>query len=132
LELAEKLKTSSAEAELRSAVSRAYYGAFHTARLKIEACGVCLPESAEAHKKACFCLAVVSKPASAMLETLRRKRNEADYRLSDLNYQKTDIVATHVSTARACVQMIESLSVDAIRAPIRAYARDVLKYVLPE
>jgi hypothetical protein len=132
LELAERLSKTHSEAELRSAVSRAYYGAFHAARLKLEACGVILPESAEAHKKACFCLDVIAHNVSAALDSLRRKRNEADYCLSNIKFRDETFVALQISTARNCVDSIKSLETKVIREPIRAYARDVLKYDLAD
>jgi hypothetical protein len=132
LELAERLALIPSEAELRSAVSRAYYGAFHAALLKLEECGVRLPESAEAHKKACYCLEVVTKPAAVALEELRKKRNEADYRLSSAEYRDPTFVSSQVFAARNCVRIIESLDIRQIRDPVRTYARDVLKYLLIE
>ena len=45
LQLAIRLSAGVTEAEWRSAVSRAYYGAFHVARQFVESCGVTLPRS---------------------------------------------------------------------------------------
>jgi hypothetical protein len=56
LTLARTLSKSAGEAELRSAVSRAYYSAFHSARILIESCGVQLPLSASAHEKITNCM----------------------------------------------------------------------------
>lgn len=41
--LAVKLSNSQEEADLRTAVSRAYYGAFHSARQLLEECGIGFP-----------------------------------------------------------------------------------------
>ncbi|HEX7380161.1 MAG TPA: hypothetical protein VF278_23775, partial [Pirellulales bacterium] len=58
--LAVKLSNSAHEAELRTAVSRAYYGAFHSARDLLEDCGISFPPKellgADVHRKIRFCL----------------------------------------------------------------------------
>jgi hypothetical protein len=59
LHLAVRLSGGATEAQWRSAVSRAYYGAFHLARDFVESCGVTLPKTAEAHDKLQWCLAQV-------------------------------------------------------------------------
>jgi hypothetical protein len=51
LHLAIRLSAGKTEAELRTSVSRSYYGAFHVARALVVNCGVILPETAEAHRK---------------------------------------------------------------------------------
>jgi hypothetical protein len=56
LHLAVRLSGGATEAQWRSAVSRAYYGAFHLARDFVESCGVTLPKTAEAHDKLQWCL----------------------------------------------------------------------------
>jgi hypothetical protein len=56
LHLAVRLSGGATEAEWRSAVSRAYYGAFHLARDFVESCGVTLPKTADAHDKLQWCL----------------------------------------------------------------------------
>ena len=52
---AESLGRSSSEADLRSAVSRAYYGAFHESRTLLNDCGVWLPKTEQVHIKIGFC-----------------------------------------------------------------------------
>ena len=45
LDLADELLDGSGEASWRSAVSRAYYAAFHTARLLLIHCGFLIPRA---------------------------------------------------------------------------------------
>lgn len=61
-----KLSASTAEAELCSAVSRAYYGAFHLACDLVAGFGIELPASADAHQKLRFCLDASGDPGAAM------------------------------------------------------------------
>jgi uncharacterized protein (UPF0332 family) len=71
------------EAALRSAVSRAYYAAFHCARLRAEAEGESIPEKGEAHGTVIRYFRLSSdrdrKDIARALEQLRDDRNEADY-----------------------------------------------------
>lgn len=136
LVLATRLSASTGEAELRSAVSRAYYDVFHAARLLIEDCGVACPESAEAHDKVSKCLQN-SQHANIVatgdkLSSLRTARNRADYRLQDTRYGNPNYVAVQMAIAReiADALRIAQTDVQAIRDPIRHYAASTLKLIL--
>ena len=87
LDLAEHLLSHGTEAALRTAVSRAYYGAFHRAVLLIREMGVALPIGPESHQKVRFCLMEAGDASSLyagdMLQSLRQDRNVADYDLID-------------------------------------------------
>jgi len=43
-----------------------------------------------------------------------------------------EYIKTQVSTARQLVQIIDALDPKEIREPVRKYAKDVLKYDLPD
>lgn len=144
ISLAVKLSNCRQEAELRTAVGRAYYGAFHAAREVLEECGVCFPPKelfgADIHRKVQFCLANAGDPDAALvakkLNTLRRQRNQADY---DLKTERFSL--SNVKNVRSCVQMAIEI-VDAleqsrsaqgfgpVREKVRTYARDVLRLPL--
>ena len=49
MDVADILITGTHEAEWRSAVSRAYYSAFHAGRLLLRACGFDVPQADQAH-----------------------------------------------------------------------------------
>jgi uncharacterized protein (UPF0332 family) len=87
LACAEKFSKGSTEAELRSAVSRAYYGAFHEALALLHVCGVWLPKTEQVHVKLGFCLRdcgdLGATTAGRELEILRSRRKIADYDLGD-------------------------------------------------
>ena len=87
LDLASRLVVSGTEAAFRTAVSRAYYGAFHSAALLIKEMGVSLPIGPESHQKVRYCLMESGeKPglqAGESLQILRKHRNQADYDLDE-------------------------------------------------
>ena len=61
---AEQFAEGLTEAVLRSAVSRAYYGAFHQALALLHACGVWLPKTEQVHVKVGYCLNKLFRPHS--------------------------------------------------------------------
>ncbi len=79
------------EAKLRSAISRAYYGAFNEARQRLELrTRTRFSEGPEAHKEVQHKLAEGDERLQRIAETLRRlrlERNRADYR----DYMDRDI-----------------------------------------
>ena len=81
---AEHFARGSTEAELRSAVSRAYYGAFHEALALLHACGVWLPKTEQVHVKVGYCLRDCgdqdAAKAARELELLRSPRKEESFR----------------------------------------------------
>lgn len=139
--LAVKLSNGRQEAELRTAVSRAYYGAFHSARELLEECGVSFPAKelfgADVHRKLRFCLANAENADAALISNrlnyLRRRRNTADYDL------KTDRFAlAHDKNVRAsimtAIEIVDALqrcrtadTFSQFRKLVRRYARDVLR-----
>ena len=85
LELAARLMADGTEAAYRTAVSRAYYGAFHAAVMLIKEMGVSLPIGPESHQKVRYCLMESGEAAGVQagdsLQILRQDRNRADYDL---------------------------------------------------
>jgi uncharacterized protein (UPF0332 family) len=82
LNVAEEWVTGLSEAEWRSAVSRAYYGAFHVARSLLQACGFEVPLADRSHAYLWLRLSNCGHPdlqkAGEALNDLRGRRNEAD------------------------------------------------------
>src|SRR5436305_11388317 len=83
LALGNRLATGTTEADWRTAVSRAYYAAFHVARQLLADLNFTVPRADRAHQYLVFrlsnCGASAVEPAGRDLETLRRLRNRADY-----------------------------------------------------
>lgn len=138
LSLAIRLSASPHEADLRSAVSRAYYGAFHIARGFIEDCGIRFSDKklygSDVHRKVRFCLRESGRydvvRAGEKLGSLRDERNQADY---DLKLRKFDppTIALRLKMTHEIVDAVERCRRDpafeAIRDRMRTYARDVLR-----
>ena len=103
LACAERLAASKHEADLRSAVSRAYYAAFHEAQALLRDCGVRLPRTEQAHVKMTFCLQdcgeAVAEEVGHSIEFLRNQRKVADYELDNSRF--TDAHRVQTETARA-------------------------------
>lgn len=136
VELATVLLANPREAAQRSAVSRAYYGAFNCARRLIESCGFSFSDSAETHEKLPWCLESSGdrelKVVSAKLHTLRRLRNAADYDMQGSRLASRLFVALQVESARKIVDVIDSAQarLPAFRQSVRDYPKNVLGKVL--
>jgi uncharacterized protein (UPF0332 family) len=141
ISLAVKLSNSRQEAELRTAVSRAYYGALHAARELLEQCGVGFPPKelfgADVHRKVRFCLANANDADAALfankLSDLRSQRNNADY---DLKTERFSLAHAKNVSARTqlAIEIVDALQrcqseprFGGFQEKVRAYARDVLR-----
>jgi uncharacterized protein (UPF0332 family) len=144
ISLAIKLSNSQQESELRTAVSRAYYGAFHSARELLEDCGIRFPSAeligADIHRKVRFCLAHTDNDDAALvvnrLSSLREQRNHADYDLKIDRFAAAN--ARNVkTTVRIAVEIVDALqrcrsepAFSALRATVRGYAHEILRLPL--
>jgi len=125
LNLAESWIQSGSEAEWRSAVSRAYYAAFHKARRLFTDLGFQPPRGDQAHAYLWLRLLNCGDPqiqvAGSDLNTLRRDRNLADYGI-DQNLSQTDGL-TQVQSARQIIQVL----ITAASEPTRTQITDAMK-----
>ncbi len=136
--LAERLAVSGGPAECRSAVSRAYYGAFHTALNLLGGAGILLPPGPEAHQKLRFCLLQSGIPAGTeageKIETLRRERNQADYELRQTRSERAALARRQVMVAGEIVACVERCATEPnwseFRSKVREYASNVLRIEL--
>jgi uncharacterized protein (UPF0332 family) len=133
LEVADDLLGGLKEAHWRSAVSRAYYAAFHEARRLLRQCGFAAPKSEQAHAYLWLRLSNCGHPdlahAGVELNDLRSQRNWADYDF-DLSMDQST-AADFVQAARDVVSLLEQAAAlptvqSQITAVIRVYERDVL------
>lgn len=139
--LAVKLSNSQQEVDLRTAVSRAYYGAFHSARELLEECGIGFPAKeafgAAIHTKVRYCLANAgntdARKATNKLGALRSQRNSADYDLKSDHFSVSHGNAVKVNV-RIAIEIVDALqrcrgeiALPDFREKVRAYARDVLR-----
>ena len=133
LRLAEHLAAGNTEAEWRSAVSRAYYGAFHEAQLLLERCGVQLRSGMESHLKVAYCLQNSTDKAVARagtkLAALRRVRNDADYQLITARFDALLAIA-QVVDCKEIAQTFRAADPAIVRVGMREYARDILRLIV--
>lgn len=129
--LATRLSADSSEACQRSALSRGYYGAYHTALELLQCCGLQFTEAAEAHEHLYRCLAESKDDALVIaarkLKSLRQARNDADYDLSDTRFSGRTFTKMQLAEARNIIDCILAAAgrLAGLRANVRNYARIV-------
>jgi uncharacterized protein (UPF0332 family) len=130
-----RLAVEATEAGWRSAISRAYYAAFHVARRLLADLNFTVPRAGRAHQYLIFRLSNCGEPvveqAGRDLETLRRLRNRADYDEMPAVTQPQAIAA--VRRAEDVIRHLDNARNDPPRTRIRdamiVYERDVLNDV---
>jgi uncharacterized protein (UPF0332 family) len=135
LTLAETLITGAGEVEWRSAVSRAYYAAFHEARQLLGSLGFVVPRGDQAHAYLWLRLSnggeLQIQLAGNELNRLRRERNRADYAV-DQTVAHADALL-QVQAARRIIQTLDAGKAEPTRTQItdamKIYERDVLCHV---
>lgn len=135
LSVAVRLAAAATEADWRSAISRAYYAAFHVARRLLADLNFTVPRADRAHQYLIFRLSNCGEPAVEQagrdLETLRRLRNRADYDELPPVTQPQAIAA--VRRAEDVIRHLDDARNDPPRTRIRdamiVYERDVLNDV---
>jgi uncharacterized protein (UPF0332 family) len=136
LDLADSLSTGCFESEWRSAVSRAYYAAFHKARRLLQQNGFAVPRGDQAHAYLWMRLSNSGHPSvnniGQKLNDLRSARNWADYDFDVPVDSQTAI--DHVRTALDIIQLLHDLGnepaiLGSVLDAIKIYERDVLRQV---
>jgi uncharacterized protein (UPF0332 family) len=134
--LADELATANRETDWRTAVSRAYFAAFHGARQLLQQGGFDVPRGDQAHAylwlRLAHCGHADLEVEGTRLNDMRRMRNKADYDLDTALEQKTAL-----GTVRSAFQLVDILdevpSVSEVRTRIieamKTYERDVLRQV---
>ena len=132
LSLAARLAVATAEADWRTAVSRAYYATFHVARQLLADLNFTVPRADRAHQYLVFRLSNCGESpveqAGRDLETLRRLRNRADY--DDAPAVTQPQAAAAVRLADGIIQVLDAARLEPARTRMRdamiVYERDVL------
>jgi uncharacterized protein (UPF0332 family) len=133
--LAARLAAGVNEADWRTAVSRAYYAAFHVARRLFTDLNFTVPRADRAHQYLVFRLGNSGESAVEQagrdLDTLRRLRNRADYDEAPALTQSQ--AAAAVRMAEGIVQRLDAARQEPARTRMRdvmiVYERDVLRDV---
>jgi uncharacterized protein (UPF0332 family) len=132
LPLAVQLAAGTTEAHWRTAVSRAYYAAFHVARRLFVDLKFKVPRADRAHQYLVFRLSnsgeAAVEQAGRDLETLRRLRNRADY--DEIPALTQPQAAAAVQVAEGIIQILDAARQEPARTRMRdcmiVYERDVL------
>ena len=135
LPLAEELIVRNSEAAWRTAVSRAYYAAFHVACDFMRALGFAVPKADRAHGYLWLRLQNCGNSdiaqAGQSLKDLRTHRNRADYEARQTMTQPD--AEKYVVDAKAIVAALDKrpdkIILRQITEAIKKYERDVLKEV---
>jgi uncharacterized protein (UPF0332 family) len=135
LTLAQGLARQSAEAEWRTAVSRAYYAAFHVARDLLEGLGFTVPHADAAHGYLWLRLANSGNPQTVQagndLNAPRRDRNVADYELRRTILQ--GVALSRIGLASDVIRILDAATAEPTRTRItdemKRYERNVLRNV---
>lgn len=134
LELAARLMADGTEAAYRTAVSRAYYGAFHAAVMLIKEMGVSLPIGPESHQKVRYCLMESGEAAGVQagdsLQILRQDRNRADYDLDASVAFSAHSALLRINRARAVIGLLQQCRAEPARSRFRVKLRDYAANVL--
>lgn len=133
--LAIALQSAGGPAELRSATGRAYYGAFHRASEMLLSIGIRLPAGPECYTKIRMILSQARDTdvieAADKLNSLRTRRNKADYDLTDPAPEVPKTVSLNLARARQIIDCIDACFPGkpkaSIHAELRSYARDTLR-----
>jgi uncharacterized protein (UPF0332 family) len=136
LELADELSMGSRQADWRSAISRAYYAAFHKARSILFRAGFRTPDGERAHAYLWMRLSNTGHPdvndAGGRLSRLRALRNWADYDFSRPVDEASAILQVQIATN--IMELLDDLAKEAtilarVVEAIKVYERDVLREV---
>jgi len=128
-ELAKALAEGSKASEFRSAVSRAYYAAFHVALESLDSMGFGVARGPSAHAEVARLLMNSSDSEliriGGSLIDFRGARNKADYQLHDTRLETAAVARTNVGTTGWIIRGLEASTVEprrsAIIAGINAY-----------
>ena len=119
----------SAEARHRSAVSRAYYGAFHLATEFLQELNFVVRTNHTGHEEAYRTLDQTgnadAQDAASTLDELRTLRIAADYRLSDRKFADEQIAKQLVGIASDFVPNLQKCREEPSRSEIQAYLNSI-------
>ncbi len=132
LGLAKNYVSGPTETDWRSAISRAYYAAFHVARALMGDLGFTTPRADLAHaflwRRLSNCGYVPLALAGSRLNQLRGERNRADYDLnSDLSWKVAQAAVTSAAMIISTLQTLPEEHQQLITETMKVYERDVLR-----
>jgi uncharacterized protein (UPF0332 family) len=127
-ELAQKLVQMHSEPALRSAISRAYYAAYHCCIKLLREFGFQFSKDSSAHEKVSAYLnnAAIAEIelAGKELNYLRRRRNHADYDLTSKEFQDHITCQLDLARAQTVISQIAKYSHEPFRTQLKSSLRD--------
>lgn len=127
LNLALQLASANDEPRLRTAVSRAYYGAFHNTRDLIRDAGIQLPSSEQVHRRILQMLSNAGHPstreAGKLLDNLKAARNMADYDLVSTAFLGSSGPRLTIDAAKRVLELVHDCRTGPERETIRVALR---------
>ena len=134
-ELAEELAHGKRPAELRSAISRAYYAAYLVAVETLRGMSFRISKGSAGHAEVQRCLFNSGDPALAKigsdLSDFRRTRNLADYDPGDKSVEEQAKAVVYVAMARKIIQALDTCQAEPQRSRIIAGINAYLKKLEP-
>ncbi len=136
LELARILKGGPGTPEnYRTAISRAYYAAFHVGVEALRSIGIRPSDGPGGHGEVVRCLGACGasdlQEAGIRLKILHSRRRQADYKLSDLNVETRQEADLACLDSKEIIDQVNSLASKGPNAAaiseMRQFARDILK-----
>jgi len=112
-------RLGTSEARFRSAVSRAYYGAYHLALDMFAELNVRIPRNHSGHYEIYRLLSSIDQPTSrllaGLLSDLRRARNSADYDFDNSMFKTQSIATWSVESANELRQALGACRQEPLR-----------------
>jgi hypothetical protein len=116
--------SNSDEAAYRTAVSRAYYGAFHLADEFLENLGFPVPRNENAHGflrlQLMGCGHALAAAAGSILRELHRMRVRADYDLTDDRFRAAELARVNVENAHKMRTLLDQCTDEPTRSEVEA------------
>lgn len=123
LDIAKKLVSMRTEPALRTAVGRSYYAAFNCAVQFLMGLGFPMSQSASDHEKVYYdlknCGIVEMEETAKILYQLRRRRNEADYKMSSKDFFDHLACEFDLANAKIVISEIGRFSHEPLRAQLK-------------
>ena len=124
LALAAELASADSAAKRRTAISRAYYAAFHVGAQTLRAMGFRVSRGGAGHGEVAHCFANSANretnDASRWLSDLHSFRNRADYHLDAVDVELPGKAAAAVANAQSIIDAIDRILSGPNRAQLQA------------
>jgi uncharacterized protein (UPF0332 family) len=132
---AKKFVRSQFEADLRSAISRAYYALFHSAAQFLAELGFHIEQGPGVHgavrNRLYNCGVEQLVDFAQTMDELRTQRNKADYDMNSKEFQNQAISALKVAAAELASEIVSQCNVEPLRSQIRNNIREYERKINP-